>query len=158
MLYQPCPENKSLSFHDPSMKHHRPGVANVEVVCTWCPLIGSFITCASAQSDESNYANLSVYLGSISRLLKTLLFWPFHIYHNIHVNWRPSIFGLTLQKRWSILAKRELIGKILGCDGILDNTHTWRAGGHSKNTWFIDSSGSPHRTHISPCIPLDFRF
>ena len=26
VMYQPCPENKSCSFHDQSIKHQRPGI------------------------------------------------------------------------------------------------------------------------------------
>ena len=70
-----------------------------------------------------------------------------------------SIFGKTLQKRWSIFVKRELVGKIAGFDSVLDSAQTWRARGHSKNTWFIDSLPAPHLAqHMSPCIPLASKF
>ena len=34
VLYQPCTENKSRSFYEPSMKHHRSEVGIVGPVCT----------------------------------------------------------------------------------------------------------------------------
>ena len=107
VLYQPCPENCSLSFQEPSMKHHVLGIDGTILSCTWCANLWSLTTCASAQSVDSSSANLSVSHGSISRLLNTLLFWLFQIYHSIHANWWSSIFGVTLQKRWSIFAKIE---------------------------------------------------
>ena len=159
VLSQPCPENRSLSFQDPSVKHHLPVVPKLGMTWTSCAHLLLLITCASAQSVDSTSSNRSVSLGSISRLLNTLLLWAFQMYHNIHTNWWSFIFGLTLQIRWSILAKREPIWKKFGFDGILDSAQTWRVGGHSKNTWFNDSSGSPHRAHqVSPCIPLALRF
>ena len=49
--------------------------------------------------------------------------------------------------------------KIVGFDDICERAQTWRAAEHSKNTWFIDSSGAPHLAqHISPCIPRDLKF
>jgi len=55
--------------------------------------------------------------------------------------------------------KRELVGKIAGFGGIFERVQTWIAGGHSKNTWFIDSSWAPHLTQqIYSCIPLACKF
>ena len=154
-----CLENMSLSFQDQSIKHHLPEFVWMRLICTSCATRWFLKICVSAQSVDSNSAILRVSLGSISILLNILLFRPFQIYHNIHAYWWSSIFGLTLQKRWSILAKKEPIGKIFGFNGILDRAHTCRAGRHSKNIWLIDSSWSPHRVqHVSPCIPLAFRF
>ena len=49
--------------------------------------------------------------------------------------------------------KRALVGKIAGFDGIFERAQTCIAGGHSKNTWLIDSSWAPHiPQQISPCI------
>ena len=114
--------------------------------------------CLSLKCDFVS-ANLDVSRGSISKLLKTLLFFPFQIYHNIHANWWSSICGKTRQKRWSTLLKRELVGKITGFDDILERAQTWSAGKHLKNTWLIDSSSALHRAqNISRCIPRAFRF
>ena len=58
-----------------------------------------------------------------------------------------------------MFVKRELVGKMAGFDGIFDSAQTWIAGGHSKNTWFIDSSGAPHLTQqMSPCSPHACKF
>ena len=81
------------------------------------------------------------------------------MYHSIQANWWSSICGRTLQKRWSIFVKRELVGKIDGFDGIFKSAQTWSAGGHSKNTWFIDSYEAPHLAQtMSSCIPFARRF
>ena len=118
-----------------------------------------FSSCASVHSVNSISAILSVSLRSMSILLNTLFFLPFQIYHKIHAKWWSSIRGSTLQKRWSIFVKRELVGKIAGFDSVLDSAQTWRARGHSKNTWFIDSLPAPHLAqHMSPCIPLASKF
>lgn len=122
-------------------------------------LLSGCATCASAQSADSVSENLSVSRGSISKLVKTLLFLSFQMYHRIYAKWWSSIFGITVQNRRSMFAKREQEGKIVGFDGILERAQTWRAGGHSKNTRFIDSSEAPHRAqHISPCNLLTCKF
>ena len=80
------------------------------------------------------------------------------MYYNVHENWWSSIFWRTLQKRWFIFVKRELEEKIAGFDCIFESVQTWRAWGHSKNTWCIDSYDAPHLAqHIFLCIPLAFR-
>ena len=68
-----------------SVKHHLPVVPKLDMTCTSCahPLL---LTCASVQSVDSTFASRSVSLRSISRLLNTLLFRPFQMYHNIHAN------------------------------------------------------------------------
>lgn len=46
-----------------------------------------------------------------------------------------------------------------GFEAILDNAQTCTAGGHSKNTWLMDSLDAPHLAQIvSSCIPRAFRF
>ena len=84
VLNQPCPENKSLSFQEPSVKHHLPVDPILGMICTSCATLGLVVTCASVHNVDSSSAKLSVSLGSISRLLKTLLFRAFQMYHNIH--------------------------------------------------------------------------
>ena len=159
VLNQPCHENISFSFQEPSVKHHLPGIDGKIVISTCGTLLCSFNTCASAQSIDYVSAKLSVSLGSISRLLKTLLFLHFQMYHNIYANWWSSICRKTLQNRWSIFVKRELVGENSWIRWYLWECPTWSAGGHSKNTWFIDSSSAPHLAqHISPCIPRACRF
>ena len=57
------------------------------------------------------------------------------------------------------LWRENLAGKIAGFDGIFEGAQTWIAGGHSKNTWFMDSSWAPHLPkQIPPCIPLACKF
>ena len=78
VLYQPCPEKGSLSFHDPSVKHHLPGMIGRLVASTslfWETLCASE-TCASVQNRDSVFANFKVSLGSISILLKIYYFFP----------------------------------------------------------------------------------
>ena len=98
----------------------------------WRPLVIHYLctTCASAHNVDSVSANLSVSVGSISKLLKTLLFLAFQMYHSIHANWWSSICGKILQNRWSMFVKRELVGKIVGFDGIFERAQTWRTRGH----------------------------
>ena len=153
VLYKPCPEKISLSFQDPSVKHHHPRIDGKFVHSTCWTALCVFKTCTSTQSVDFVSAKFSVSLGSISKLLKTLSFIPFQLmYQSIHANWWSSICGSTLQNRWSIVAKRELVGKISWFDGIFDNAQTRRAGGHSKNTWFIDSSIAPHLAQHKKCF------
>ena len=159
VLSQPCPEKISFSFQEPSVKHHLPVIDGRVVTSMCCTFLCSFNICVSAQSVVSVSAKLSVSLGSMSRLLKTLLFLPFQIYDSIHANWWSSICGKTLQKRWSMFVNSELVGKLAGFDGIFERAQNWSVEGHSKNTWFIDSSSAPHLAQrISPCIPLACRF
>ena len=62
-------------------------------------------------------------------------------------------------KKMIHILKRELVGKLVGFDGIFESTQIWRTEGHLKNTWLIDSSESPHLWQdMSPCIPRAFRF
>ena len=72
-----------LIFHDPSVKHHLPGIYSTIASTSnrvWLiPCVSEL--CASAQSNDSFSANLRVSIGSISKLLKTLLFLPFNMYH-----------------------------------------------------------------------------
>ena len=153
VLNQPWPEKISSSFQDPSVQHYLLGIDGRVVTSNCGTVFCSFKICASTQSVNSVSASLRVSLGSISRLLKTLLFRPFQMYHSIHANWWSSICGKTLQKRWSMFVKRELVGKIAGFVGIFERAQTWSAVGHSKNTWLIDSSSAPHLAHhISPSI------
>ena len=99
ILYQPCPKWISLSFYNPSVKHHLPGmVGSVVASPSLCATVFCVIeTCAYVQSKDFVSTNLSVFLRSTSILLKTLLFFPFEIYHNIHANWWSSILGENLQ-------------------------------------------------------------
>ena len=86
VLSQPCPEKISFSFHEPSVKDHLPRIDG-RVVTSMCgTFLCSFNICASAQSVDFVSAKLSVFLGSMSRLLKTLLFLHFQIYHSIHAD------------------------------------------------------------------------
>ena len=161
VLYHPCLEYDSWFFHDPSVKHHLPGILGVMAFTgkrIWSvPCVS--LSCASDQSKDSVSASLKVSLGSISKLLNTLLFLPFQIYHKIQAKWWSSIAGDTLQNKWSMFAKSDWVRKISGLDEMCDSAHTCTAGGHSKNTWFMDSSGSPHRAQtVSPWIPLAFNF
>lgn len=41
----------------------------------------------------------------------------------------------------------EALGKIFGFDGIFENAHIFTARGHSKQTWFIDSSSTTKIIH-----------
>ena len=86
VLNQPCPENKSISFQEPSVKHHLPVDLILGLIYTSCATLGLVVTCASAHNVDSNSAKLNVSFRSISRLLKTLLFRPFQMYHIIHAN------------------------------------------------------------------------
>ena len=55
-------------------------------------------------------------------------------------------------------SQSDWMGKNYGYEGIRESAQTWTAGGHSKITWFIDSSGAPHSAQIvSPCIPLGLK-
>lgn len=138
-------ENNSLIFYESSVKHYLHGIDGT--VATTCdrvcsiPCVSEF--CVSAKSNDYVSANWSVSLGSISKLLKTLAFWAFHMYHRIHTNWWSSNSGITLQNKWSIFSKSELVGKIFGFDGILENAQTWITSGHSKKHmiyWFLRCS------------------
>ena len=111
VLNQPCSENISFSFQETSVKHHLPKIDGKFVISTCGTLLCSFNTCASAQSIDYVSAKLSVSLGSISRLLKTLLFVPFQMYHNIHANWWSSICGKTFQIDDPYLWRESLFGK-----------------------------------------------
>ena len=141
VLNQSCPEKISFSFQEPSVKHHYPGIDGRVVTSMFCTFLCSFNICTSAQNVDYVSAKLSVSLGLMSILLKTLLFIHFQIYHSIHTNWWLSICGKTLPKRWSIFVNSELVGKIVGFDGIFERAQTWSVGGHSKNTCL----SIPHR-------------
>ena len=159
VLYQPCPEKESPSFHEPSAKHHLPGIEGIIVATIGGVALCSFNICASAHKVDYVSASLSVSKESMSRSLKTLLFLAFQIYHSIHANWWSFICGTTLQNRWSMFVKRSLVGKIAGFYGIFERAQTCIAGGHSKNTWLIDSFWAPHLPQeISPCIPRACKF
>ena len=89
VLHHHCPEYLSCSFYDPSVKHHLPEIVGTDAFTTdraWSDLC-AWLICASAQSTDSVSANLKISRGSIFKLIKTLLFFPFHIYHRIHAKW-----------------------------------------------------------------------
>lgn len=142
MIYQPCSKCKSLSFHDPSVKHHLSGVEGVVVTSftlLWV-ILCIIVVCASAQINDYVSASLRVVLGSTSMLLNFLLFLSSEKYHKIHVNWWSSISGVTLQNIWSIFVKSDYVEKISGFNGIRDSAQTWVADEHSKKHmvhWFL---------------------
>ena len=144
VLSQPCPEKLWPSFQESSVKHQRPGIDGRTVTATCGIVLCTFNIWASVHNVDYVSANLSVSMRSISRLPKTLLLQPFHMYHRIQANWWSSIYGIIFQKRWSMFVNRELVGQISGFDGIFERAQTWSARRHSKNTWFIDSSWAPH--------------
>ena len=120
VLNQPCPEKILSFFQEPSVKHHIHGIDG-KIVSTICDnVLCSFNICASTHSVNYVSAILSVSIRSISRLLKILLFLSFQMYHSIYANWWSSICGKTLQNRWSMFMKRELVEKIVGFDGIFE--------------------------------------
>ena len=129
VLNQSCSEKVLPSFHEPSAKHHLPEIDGRIVAAISGIVLCSFNICASVHNVDFVSANLSVSKGSISRLLKTLLFLTFQIYHSIHANWWSSICGRTLQNRWSMFVKRALVWKIAEFDGIFERAQTWIAGG-----------------------------
>lgn len=55
--------------------------------------------------------------------------------------------------------KTEEEGNSPGVEGILDIAQVCSAGGHSKRTWWVNSSSTLHMLHLkSQSIPRDFRF
>lgn len=87
VLYHPWPEKISFSFQKPSVKHYLPGIDGRIVVFTCGVLFWLFNICTSAQSFDFISASLRVSRGSTSRLLKTLLYLLFQMYHSIYANW-----------------------------------------------------------------------
>ena len=159
VLYHPWPEKISSSFQEPSVKHHFPRIDGRVIASTSGIFFCSFKIYVSTQSIDSVYASLRVSLGSISRLLKTLLFMHFQMYHSIHANWWSLICGITLQKRWSIFTKREIVEKIAGFVGFFREPTPEVREDIKKNTWLIDSSSAPHLAQqVSPCISRACKF
>ena len=111
VVSHPCPEKISPSFQEPSVKHHLPRIVGKDVTTVRGSVLCSFKTWVSAQSVDYFSVNLSISMGSMSKLLKTLLLRSFYIYHRIQANWWFSICGRTLQKRWFISVKRDFVGK-----------------------------------------------
>ena len=158
VLNQPCPENISFSFQEPSLKHHFPGIDG-RVAASMCgTALYMFNICASAQSVDSIYANLSVFLRSMSKWKLCYSFLSRCTIESMQTDDHP--FAGELCRRDDPCLRREsLLGKWLDLMVSFKGPKSEVLEDIQKNPWFIDSSSALHLAqHTSPCIPLGRRF
>lgn len=123
LILFPRPIHKTLSGMEGNIESTSPlDWAILWVIVSW----------ASGQSIDFVSANLKVSQGSISKLMKTLLFFSFQVNYNIQTSWWSSCCWDPHQNRWSIFVKNEWVGKI----------------SNIQNMWSIVSSIALHRAHI----------